>query len=166
MSRGPGRLGRAIMAEIERAGGLASVDRLRERFPREVADKSFHRAVRSLERMGAVEVVDETGSILGNRVLVLNFGFSDGDKELVMQTAELRRWADWLARERGLPVPEAAPTDTEPSRVPDRINQRSMARARWTLRGQESANRPSDTGGPRGAHLRRSAPPQRDVPWA
>jgi hypothetical protein len=125
VSRGPGRLGRSIMAEIARAGGLASVDCLRERFPREVADKSFFRAVRSLARMGALEVVDEPGSVPGDRVLVLNFGFSDGDKELIRQTEELRRWAAWLARERGLPVPKTAPTDprAEPGWVPERTNQ-------------------------------------------
>ncbi len=125
MSRGPGRLGRAIIAEIERAGGLASAERLRERFPREAADKSFFRAVRSLERTGVVEVVDDPGSVLGNRVLVLNFGFSDGDKELIRQTEELRRWVAWLARERGLPASNAATTDprAEPGRVPERINQ-------------------------------------------
>jgi hypothetical protein len=113
------------MAEIERAGGLASTDRLRERFPREAADKSFHRAVRSLERVGAVEVVDEPGSVLGDRVLVLNFGFSDSDRELIRQTEELHRLAAWLARERGLPVPKPAPTDprAESGRVTEQINQ-------------------------------------------
>lgn len=121
MSRGPGRLGRQIMVEIEHAGGLASTDRLREKFPREVADKSFFRAVRSLERVGAVEVVDEPGYAVTDRVLVLNFGFSDGDKELVRQTEELRRWMAWLARERGLPVPK--PTSTDPRAKPERINQ-------------------------------------------
>ena len=121
MSRGPGRLGRAIMSEIERAGGLASADRLRERFPREADDKSYFRAIRSLKRIGAVEVVNEPGSVLGDRVQVLNFGYSDGDKELIRQTEELRGWAAWLARERGLSVPE--PTPTAPRAEPERINQ-------------------------------------------
>ena len=106
MSCGYGSLQRAIMREIERAGGVASADRLREKFPRDAADKSLYRAVRSLERMGAVEVVDQPGHVLGNRVLVLNFGHSDGDKELIRQTEELLDWVRWLARERGVPVPE------------------------------------------------------------
>lgn len=109
------------MTEIERVGGLASIGRLREKFPREVADKSFFRAVRSLERVGAVEVVDEPGSALRDRVLVLNFGFSDSDKELVRRTKELHRWVAWLAQERGLPVPK--PTPTDPRAEPERINQ-------------------------------------------
>jgi len=112
MSRGLGALQRRIMAELERAGGLASTDRLRERFPREAADKSLYRAIRSLERLGAVEAVDrpvlETPRRTPgrDRVLVLNFGHSDGDKELIRQTEDLCNWVTWLARERGVPVPE------------------------------------------------------------
>jgi hypothetical protein len=93
------------MAEVERAGGLASTDRLRESFPRQVRDKSFYRAVRSLERVGAVEVVDGPGFVVGGRALVLNFGHSDGDKEVIRQTKLLLRMVRTIARAHSLPVP-------------------------------------------------------------
>ncbi len=121
MSRGYGTFQRAVMTEVERAGGRASTEQLREAFPRQALDKSLHRTIRSLERAGAVEVVARPGHVLGDRLVVLIFGHSDGDRELIRQTAELQGWVAWLARERGLPVPK--PTSTDPRAKPERINQ-------------------------------------------
>ena len=122
MSRGYGKFQRAVMTEVERAGGRASTEQLRERFPRQARDKSLHRTIRSLERVGAVEVVARPGHVLGDRLVVLTFGHSDGDRELIRQTAELQGWVAWLARERGLPVPKTATKDprAEPGRIADR----------------------------------------------
>jgi hypothetical protein len=124
VSRGPGRLGQGIMAEVERPGGIASTDRLREKFPRQTADKSLFRAIRSLERSGAVEIVAEPGSVVGSRVLVLNFGHSEGDNELIRQTKLVLRMVRTIARVRSVPVPalETVPQGPhfEPGRERDR----------------------------------------------
>jgi len=108
------------MAEIERAGGLASTDRLRESFPRQVQDKSFYRAVRSLERVGAVEIVDKPGSVGGGRTLVLNFGHSDGDKELIRQTKLVLRMVRTIARAHSVSVRVPQNPHVEPERERDR----------------------------------------------
>jgi hypothetical protein len=60
--------------------------------------------------------------VLGDRLVVLIFGHSDGDRELIRQTAELQGWVAWLARERGLPVPKTDTKDprAEPGRIVDK----------------------------------------------
>lgn len=109
MSRGAGSLQERVMSALESAGGAAGTASLREHFPREARNKSLFRAIRSLQRMGAVEVFEEGPCgprAKPGRTVVLNFGFSRSDRELVRQTEELCRWVAWLARERGVPVPE------------------------------------------------------------
>ena len=55
MSRGPGRLQRRIIHELaQEPTGRLPWRWLRERYPYEVRDKSFYRAVRSLRRMGRI----------------------------------------------------------------------------------------------------------------
>ena len=55
MSRGPGRIQRAILHELAlEPGGRLPWRWLRQRFPHEVKQKSFYRAIRSLRRMGRI----------------------------------------------------------------------------------------------------------------
>ena len=59
MSRGPGVLQRRILAALSREPtGYLPWRWLKDRFPLQVRDKSFYRAVRSLRRMG--RIVDYT----------------------------------------------------------------------------------------------------------
>jgi hypothetical protein len=56
MSRGPGRLQRRIIHELaEEPTGQLPWRWLKQRFPFQVRDKSFYRAVRSLRRMGRID---------------------------------------------------------------------------------------------------------------
>jgi hypothetical protein len=55
MSRGPGTLGRRILAELEAApGGRLQWRLLKQRFPRQVEDKGFYASIRSLKRLGRI----------------------------------------------------------------------------------------------------------------
>jgi hypothetical protein len=55
MSRGPGTLGRRILAELEAApGGRLQWRFLKQRFPRQVEDKGFYASIRSLKRLGRI----------------------------------------------------------------------------------------------------------------
>jgi hypothetical protein len=55
MSRGPGRLQRKILHELsQEPTGRLPWRWLRRRFPYEVRDKSFYRAIRSLRRTGRI----------------------------------------------------------------------------------------------------------------
>lgn len=104
MSRGYGRLQRWVMAEIEARGGIASTERLREKFPRQARDKSLYRAIRGLRRAGAVTAYPD--ALLGGTRLVLTFGYSDGDREAIRQLGEILRMQRAIARARGFPLPE------------------------------------------------------------
>jgi hypothetical protein len=55
VSRGPGKLQRSILHELsQQPSGSLLWRSLRQRYPREVRNKSFYRAVRSLRRMGRI----------------------------------------------------------------------------------------------------------------
>jgi DNA-binding Lrp family transcriptional regulator len=55
VSRGPGRLQRKILHELsQEPTGYLPWRWLRERYPYEVRDKTFYRAVRSLRRTGCI----------------------------------------------------------------------------------------------------------------
>jgi hypothetical protein len=55
VSRGPGALGRRILAELEAApGGRLQWRLLKQRFPRQVEDKGFYASIRSLKRLGRI----------------------------------------------------------------------------------------------------------------
>ena len=55
MSRGPGALGRRILAELEAApGGRLQWRLLKQRFPHQVEDKGFYASIRSLKRLGRI----------------------------------------------------------------------------------------------------------------
>ena len=83
---------------------------LKERFPREVANKNFYRAIRSLRRMGAVEITEERGRryvyknpyyIRANTFVVASEELAEILKEASRQDraafiAESRReWEEW-----------------------------------------------------------------------
>lgn len=104
MSRGYGIFQRAVMAEIEARGGITSTKRLRSRFPCQARDKSLYRAIRGLRRAGAVTTYPD--ALLGGARLVLNFGHSDGDRDLIRQLDEILRTQRAVARARGFPLPE------------------------------------------------------------
>jgi hypothetical protein len=106
------------MAEIEGAGGLASTARLRENFPRQATDKSLYRAVRGLRRAGAVTAFEDSGSVLGDTLLALNFGHSVGDRELIRQSKQILDMLHAVAGAYGAPVPEEARALRELARRP------------------------------------------------
>lgn len=118
MSRGYGALQRDIMAEIEDAGGLASTARLRKKFPRQAADKSLYRSVRGLRRAGAVIAFEDSGSVLGDTLLALNFGHSVGDRELIRQSKQILHMLHVVADAHGVPLPEEAHALRELARRP------------------------------------------------
>jgi hypothetical protein len=100
------RQGAHLHVGIEEAGGLVSTARLRRKFPRQAADKSLYRAIRGLRRAGAVTAHPDT--LLGGTRLVLNFGHSVGDRELVRQSKLILRMLQTIAGAHGAPVPEEA----------------------------------------------------------
>ncbi len=62
VSRGPGALQRQILEVLSQEPALRMEwDRLRRRFPDEVRQKTFYRALRGLVRMGRVELIVEPG---------------------------------------------------------------------------------------------------------
>lgn len=118
MSRGYGALQRDVMAQIEDAGGLISTARLRKKFPRQAADKSLFRSVRGLRRAGAVTAFEDSGSVLGDTLLVLNFGHSVGDRQLIRQSKQILDMLRAVAGAHGVPVPEEARALRELARRP------------------------------------------------
>src|SRR5215218_4113866 len=95
MSRGPGALGRRIIRELDEAADhIMEWEELKNRFPLQVADKSFYRTIHSLERMGLISVIDEhRGS--GPRRHVGLVAFAGGtDRELsALVTAAYQQFA-------------------------------------------------------------------------
>src|SRR3712207_3295258 len=69
MSRGPGRLQAKILDDLSREpGGRLPWRRLRERYPKEVGQKSFYRAIRALRRAGRIlDYRADRGPGLGGR---------------------------------------------------------------------------------------------------
>ncbi len=126
MSRGPGRLQAKILDELSREpSGHLPWRWLRQRYPNEVRQKSFYRAIRSLRRMGRIiDYEVAIGPGLGSRcryiALVpvyevggrLHFAY-EADRELAALTEEAQRQRRLLAAARGI-RPE--PLRTEPSK--------------------------------------------------
>jgi hypothetical protein len=117
MSRGPGRLQLSILHELsQEPGGRLPWRWLRERFPYEVRDKSFFRAIRSLRRMGRIDdyIVDHGPGPglcgraryiaivpiyeIGGRVC---FAFEE-DRELTALAEAAQRQLEILAAARGI----------------------------------------------------------------
>jgi hypothetical protein len=114
MSRGLGALQRRIISELARQPTKRLPwDELKRRYPEEVRQRTFFRAVRSLRRRGLV--YDERGGTRHWLELTLA-----GDAEFL----ERCRASIWLleaaARARGVPVPPIAglvPLSREPRRA-------------------------------------------------
>jgi len=99
VSRGVGSLQESILDELRRAPGAhLPWSKLRERFPREVADKSFFRAARGLLTRGLVY----EQHIVGCRYIGLT---CEADRELTALVDEAHRRLAAIARARGVPVP-------------------------------------------------------------
>ncbi len=117
MSRGPGALQRRILHELaQEPTGYLPWRWLRQRFPFEVRDKSFYRAVRALRRMG--RIIDYTvdrgsGPGLSGRARYiaiapiyeaggrLRFAYEE-DRELVALAEAAQRQLKTLASARGI----------------------------------------------------------------
>ena len=83
---------------------------LKRRFPRQAENRSLHRAVRSLERMGLVRMFE-----LRRRRWVADCspGFRNGsDQELIRLASAARRMLRTITAARGVqPLPPAEPPD-------------------------------------------------------
>jgi hypothetical protein len=117
MSRGPGRLQLSILRELaQEPTGYLPWRSLRERFPHEVRDKSFYRAIRSLRRMGRIDdyIVDRgPGPGLCGRARYIailrvyevggRLRFTlEADRELVALADAAQRQVKTLATARGI----------------------------------------------------------------
>ncbi len=101
MSGGPGVLMRAIIRELQRTPTRRLPwEALKAGFPRRVADKSFHRAYRSLTARGLVYELDYHE----RRIVVLAV---EADRELQDLVDMAHRQLELTRRARGMPVPRA-----------------------------------------------------------
>jgi hypothetical protein len=103
LSKGPGAFQRRVLTELQAADGLLPWAELRQRFPRQAEDRSLHRAVRSLKRMGYVE----EHKLRGERWIDLcATGFwSEADRELLRLATTAVRMVRTLAAARGVNPP-------------------------------------------------------------
>jgi hypothetical protein len=111
VSRGPGELQRRIIHELALEPGARLPWReLRSRFPRQVEDKSFFRAVRSLRKRGLV-----FDHYAGERRYVALTVLGDSELRDLCDAAHAQLAA--VARARGVAVPtlvEPAPPERKP----------------------------------------------------
>ena len=106
MGRGPGVLQRRIINELaQQRTKRLPFDELRRRFPEEVRQKTFYRAVRGLRRRRLV--YDERGGTRHWLELTLL-----GDQESLEQFRASIRMLEAVARARGVPVPPIAGLET------------------------------------------------------
>ncbi len=115
MSRGPGRLQAKILDELSREpGGHLPWRWLKQRYPNEVRQKSFYRAIRALRRMGRIiDYEVAIGPGLGSRCRYialapiyeaggrLHFAY-EADRELVTLAEATQRQLRTLAAARGI----------------------------------------------------------------
>jgi hypothetical protein len=102
MSRGPGALQKAIMDELRKAPGVGLPwTELKSRFPKEVAQHSLHRAVRSLLDRGLV-----FDHYAGNRRYVALTILGDTDLRTLCDAAH--QLLALVAKARGVPMPPLA----------------------------------------------------------
>jgi hypothetical protein len=106
MSRGPGALQRRILGVLGNEPGERMWWRwLKERFPEEVADKNFYRAIRSLSRMGAIQFSDERSGhryVYKNPYYIRANTFVVNSEELaeILKEASRQDRADFIAESR------------------------------------------------------------------
>jgi hypothetical protein len=102
VSRGPGRLQKAIIDELRKAPGTELLwAKLKNRFPKESAQHSLHRAVQSLRERGLV--FDHY--VFGRRYVALTVL---GDTDLRALCDAAHRQLALLAKARKVPVPPLA----------------------------------------------------------
>ncbi len=102
MSRGPGSLQREILEVLAgEPGNRMWWRRLKQRFPVEVDHKTFYRAVRSLKRMGRVNLYTSGGLLYLEKRIVYRVGDSVAvaDEELkeLLRAVSRQERAAWLA---------------------------------------------------------------------
>src|SRR5215210_2967214 len=110
MSRGPGTFQQDILDRIQINRGAISWDELKESFPLRVGNRSLHRAVRSLTRMGHLREV----TMNGKRWLACCSPrcMSKADRERVDGLEAAAWYLRKAAKARGIAVPvEAAELD-------------------------------------------------------
>ena len=132
MSRGPGVLQRRILEVLsQEPTGYLPWRWLKNRFPLQVWDKSFYRAIRSLRRMGRIDdyTVDRgPGPGLCGRaryigiVPVYEVGGRlryalEADRELVALAEAAQRQLKTLARARGIPLEPSSKTPSKGTSV-------------------------------------------------
>jgi hypothetical protein len=103
MSRGPGSFQKAVLERIHRNRGVITWEELKDSFPLRVGNRSLHRALRALKRMGYLREV----TVNGRRWFACCSprGMSKADRELL----DLCNAAAWqlrmVAKARGVAVP-------------------------------------------------------------
>ena len=106
MSRGPGSFQKDILDRIQRNRGVIAWDELKESFPLRIQNRSLHRAVRGLKRMGYLREVKANGKRWF--VYCSPRGMSKAKREWLESCKE----AAWLLRKaakaRGVDVPSQA----------------------------------------------------------
>jgi hypothetical protein len=122
MSRGPGRLQAKILDELSREpGGRIPWRWLRQRYPHEVRQKSFYRAIRSLRRRRRIIDYKVERSLGGHDRYIaivpvyevggrLRFAY-EADRELVTLADQAQRQLRTLAAARGIRLEPRAGTE-------------------------------------------------------
>jgi hypothetical protein len=110
MSRGPGSFQKDILDRIQRNHGVITWDELKECFPLRVENRSLHRAVRSLKRMGYLREVTVNGRRWFARCSPP--GMSKADRELLALCNAAIWYLRMACKARGVDVAgEAADLD-------------------------------------------------------
>jgi hypothetical protein len=106
MSRGPGSFQKDILDRIQRNRGMISWEELKESFPLRVENRSLHRAVRSLKKMGYLR----EGMANGKRWFVncSPRGMRKADREWLKSCKEAAWLLRMAAKARGVDVPVEA----------------------------------------------------------
>lgn len=108
MGKGPGVLQQRIISELARQRTKRlRWDALKRQFPKEVEQRSFFRAVRSLRRRGLV--YDERGGVHHWLALTVL-----GDDQFLEQCRETIGLLEAAARARGVPAPPIPRLETLP----------------------------------------------------
>lgn len=106
MSRGPGALQREVLDVLCSERGLMTWDGLKDRFPLRLQDRSLHRAVRGLRKMGRIRVAQ----VNGRRWLAYcaPARISKADRDLLNLCDAAAYQLRMVAKARGVAVPEEA----------------------------------------------------------
>ncbi len=110
MGRGPGSFQKDILEQIQRNQGVITWEELMESFPLRVRNRSLHRAMRSLKRLGYLREV----TVNGRRWFAYCSprGMSKADRELLDLCNAATWYLQMAAKARGVAMPvEAADLD-------------------------------------------------------